>query len=188
MQEIWKEIKLKGLQGEYKVSNIGNVLSLNYNKTGIPRLMTKTKHGRGYLVVGLPVNGKNTQFKVHRLVAEAFIPNPDNLPMINHRNEVKTDNRVENLEWCDAKYNSNYGTRNQRLSKNKNDKAWDSKPVLQFTLDGKFIKEWPSMMELKRNGFHNISYACNGHYNQCYGFKWCFKNPEHIHGKESSCK
>lgn len=106
MIENWKPAT-----GVYEVSDQGNVRN---RKTG--RLLKQVKNKDGYLQVGLREDGKSKSFRVHRLVAFAFIPNPDNLPQVNHKNEDKTDNRVENLEWCDAKYNSNYGTHNKRVS------------------------------------------------------------------------
>ena len=121
MEEIWKDIK--GYEGLYQVSNTGKVKSLEklkWNGRGyqkLPeRIMKGKKCGRGYLQVRLFKDGKSKNYYLHRLVAVAFIPNPDNLPQVNHRNEIKTDNCVDNLEWCDAKYNSNYGTKNQRIA------------------------------------------------------------------------
>ena len=107
--EEWKEIP--GYEGLYEVSNKGNVRNVRRNK-----LLRLSKNNYGYIQVSLYKNGIKTGPKVHRLVAEAFIPNPDNLPMINHKDEDKTNNNVDNLEWCDVKYNNNYGTKNIRRS------------------------------------------------------------------------
>ena len=102
--EIWKDIK--GYEGLYEVSNQGNIRSL---KTGKLR---KPTNNFGYLRINLCKNNVVKFHMVHRLVAEAFIENNDpNLTQVNHKNENKQDNRVENLEWCDAKYNNNYGTK-----------------------------------------------------------------------------
>ena len=101
--EEWKEIP--GYEGLYEVSNKGNVRNVRRNT-----LLRLTKTNYGYIRIDLCKNGIKTSLSVHRLVAETFIPHPDNLPMINHKDEDKTNNRVENLEWCDAKYNINFGT------------------------------------------------------------------------------
>ena len=107
MMEEWK--KIPGYEGLYEVSNMGNVRNVRRNK-----LLRLSKTNNRYIRVSLCKNGIKTGLTVHRLVAEAFIPNPDNLPEVNHKDEDKTNNRVENLEWCDHKYNMNYGTRNIR--------------------------------------------------------------------------
>ena len=104
-EEIWKPIK--EFEGYYEVSNIGRVRSLNYKRTGKEKILKNIEDYKGYLEVGLTKNGKRKQFKVHRLVAEAFIPNPENKPCIDHINTVKSDNRVENLRWVTYKENSN---------------------------------------------------------------------------------
>ena len=104
-EEIWKPIK--EFEGYYEVSNMGRVRSLNYKRTGKKKILKNIEDHKGYLEVGLTKNGKRKQFKVHRLVAEAFIPNPENKPCIDHINTVKNDNRVENLRWVTYKENSN---------------------------------------------------------------------------------
>lgn len=109
MKEIWKDIK--GYEGKYLISNTGKVKSLTYNKLLKPVLQN------GYLYIHLCKNSKDKVYLLHRLVAQHFIPNPDNLPEVNHKDENKVNNDASNLEWCDAKYNSNYGTRNKRKSK-----------------------------------------------------------------------
>ena len=100
----WRPIV--GYEGDYEVSSDGRVRS---RKTGHSREM-KPKHNRftGYDYVILSKGGKSKTFSIHRLVAVAFIPNPSSLPQVNHKNEIKTDNRVTNLEWCTPAYNSNY--------------------------------------------------------------------------------
>lgn len=112
--EIWKDIE--GYESRYQVSTFGNVKSLKFNKKDECRLMTPSKCGTGYLEVHLSLNGKTKHFLVHRLVAKAFIPNPNNYPEINHKDEIKSNNVVENLEWCDSKYNKNFGTFRERNS------------------------------------------------------------------------
>ena len=104
MGEIWKDIE--GYEGLYQVSNLGRVKSLKYNKERILKIANGTD---GYKIVGLTYNSKRKTFKVHRLVAQAFIPNPNEYPQVNHKDEDKGNNKVDNLEWCDNKYNCNYG-------------------------------------------------------------------------------
>lgn len=171
-EEVWKDIL--GYEGHYQVSNKGRVKSL---KQGKERILKQIINKRGYLRICLIKNGKKKIYMVHRLVAKSFLPNPNSLPQINHKDEDKTNNKVENLEWCDQKYNHNYGTINQRISeKMTNGKL--SKPVLQFTKDGKFVKEWKSTMDAKRNlGYASchISSCCTGRYKSAYGFIWKYK-------------
>ena len=174
MIEIFKDIK--DYEGLYQVSNLGQILSLNYRNTGKPGLMNPGKDKKGYLLVNLYKNRKRKSYKIHQLVAEHFIPNPDNLPEINHIDEDKTNNRVDNLEWKSHKDNCNHGTRNERIVKaNTNGKR--SKPVLQLSLSGDLIREWPSTAECGRNGFNqrNIVSCCNGKLKQYKGFRWEYK-------------
>ncbi len=110
-EEVWKDIA--GYEGIYKVSNLGNIKSFRKNKETVLKPYTTSQ---GYKQARLFKDGKSKGFFVHRLVAQAFLPNPESLPCINHKNEVKDDNRLENLEWCSYKYNSNYGTSKQRIS------------------------------------------------------------------------
>lgn len=114
MEEIWKEIV--GLEGLYQVSTYGRVKSLKYGKE---RILKQSKSSRGYLIVCLSIEGKIFNKFVHRLVAITFIPNPENKGDVNHIDEDKTNNRLENLNWMTAKENSNYGTRNERQAKTK---------------------------------------------------------------------
>lgn len=176
--EVFKDIK--GYEGLYQISNYGRVKSLNYNNTGKERILIPGKGRSGYLQVKLCKKGKQKNHLVHRLVAQAFMPNPDNLPEVNHINEVKTDNRVENLEFCDRKYNTNYGTGIQRKAEKQiNGKL--SKTVYQYSLNGVLVAEYPSTNEVERQlGYShgNISKCCNGEYKQVYGYIWKYKAPE----------
>lgn len=175
MEEIWKDIK--GYEGLYQVSNLGNIKSLNYNKTGKEKILKPTKQSCNYLRITLSKNGKGKIFLIHRLVAETFLPNPYNLPQVNHKDENTENNCVENLEFCDRKYNINWGTGVKRSAKNRtNGKC--SKAVLQYDLVENFIKEFPSLKEVQRQlGYHtgSISNCCNGKTNTAYGYKWQYK-------------
>lgn len=106
--EIWKDIK--GYDGLYQISNLGRVKSFgNVNSNNSKeRILKPGIDGVGYLLVILFKDGKAKTFRIHRLVAKTFIPNIENLPQVNHKDEIKTNNCVENLEWCTAKYNINY--------------------------------------------------------------------------------
>lgn len=180
--EIWKDIKY--LEG-YQVSNFGRVRSIGNNKSRKTKIL-KTSDCRGYLQVKLYKDKKGYSFLVHRLVAEAFIPNHYNLSQVNHKDEDKHNNFAGtpennftdgNLEWCDAKYNSNYGTRIKRCSEKKiNGKL--SKEVLQYSKSGCFIKKWPSLKEIERKtGLNHTSIGdcCRGKQKSSHGFVWKFK-------------
>lgn len=176
--EVWKTAVYDGelYEGLYKVSNLGKILSLNYRNTGKAELMNPGTDTDGYLEVNLWKNGKPKRCSVHRLVAQTFIPNPDNLPEVNHIDENKTNNRVSNLEWKNHRDNCNHGTRNERSAKARIN-GIRSKPVLQFTLDGKFVREYPSLSECERNGFSKsaVCRCCRGELKQYKGFLWMYK-------------
>ena len=167
--EEWKPVV--GYEGIYEVSNLGRVKSLNYRCTGKEGILSLIPQGNGYNQVILYKNGKRKPHLVHRLVAQAFIPNPLGLPDVNHKiddYEHRSDNRVENLEWCTAKYNSNYGTRNEKLSKskkgkflgNKNPKARRVKCITTGEIFGSIADA-----ERKYNiNQSNISACCRGKY------------------------
>ena len=187
MREIWRTAIYDGIvyEGLYKVSNLGRILSLNYKNTGKSKLMTPVDDGCGYLKVNLSKNGETKTCKVHRLVAQTFIPNPENLPEVNHIDEDKTNNFVflnedgtvnkekSNLEWKSHRDNCNHGTRNERASKAlTNGKL--SKPVLQLSLSGDLIREWESTQECGRNGFNQgaVAACCRGERKTHKGFRW----------------
>lgn len=113
---------------------------------------------------------------VHRLVAEAFIENSNKLLFVNHKDENKQNNMVDNLEWCNEKYNSNYGTAIQRSSLNRRNDTSRSKKVAQLDLNDNIITIYPSLNEAKRCGYNlgAISACCRGKYNKYKGYKWKF--------------
>lgn len=169
--EIYKEID--GFGGKYLISNYGRVKSL-YDYRGTKERILKQYKGRGgYMFVRLYV-GKNHNKQryvnkdVHRLVASAFIENPQNLPQVNHKDENKQNNTVTNLEWCTEKYNANYGTRNDKLKKQ----------VLQFDISGNFCKRYISVREAAKSvgGYAgNISSCCRHILKTAYGFVWRYE-------------
>jgi len=128
---------------------------------------------QGYMVVSLYKNKKFKQARVHRVVAEAFIENKYNLEFINHKDENKSNNHINNLEWCDMKYNNNYGTRMKKIAASlTNGKR--SKPVVQM-LNGIDIMTFPSTREVERIfGYkhYHISACCNGKEKTSYGYTW----------------
>lgn len=178
MKEIWKEVK--GYEGLYEVSNLGNVRSINRiikNKFYKGKILITKIDKDGYLQLGLSKNGTKKYFRVHRLVAQAFIPNPSNLPQVNHKDEVKDNNNVKNLEWCDNKYNSSYGTKNNRMIETRNKKYLKNreKSIIQLTLSGEFIKEYKSLSDaskINKLSIGNLWKALNGKIRQLSGYIW----------------
>ena len=162
------EFKLIEGYGDYMVSSDGKVWSLKYGKM---KERKPTPDRGGYLRVSLYTNARRAHKRVHRLVAEAFIFNPDNLPEVNHKDEDKTNNCVDNLEWCTAEYNSNYGTRNERVAKTHiNHKAF-SIPVVCLETG----EVYPSAHEASRQtgiNQQNISACLNGKLKSAGGFHW----------------
>lgn len=151
----------------YTISDKGEIVNTNTNKE-LKGYIRKD----GYVVATLSKGSKKYKCYIHRLVAETFIPNPNNLPQVNHIDEDKTNNCVSNLEWITPKDNCNYGTRNERQG------LGHSKPIEQYDLEGNFIKEWDSAAQIERDlGFNhsNISKCCLGRYNVAYNYKWKFK-------------
>ena len=190
--EIWRTPIYKGeIYDNYQVSNLGRLINLNYRRTGKAKLMEPYEKGRKYLQVSLYKNGKEDWIYVHQLIAETFLPNPENKPCINHKiegDEGKKINMVffnedgsinkekSTIEWATYEENNNYGTRNQRIfEKTTNGKL--SKPVLQLSLTGELIREYPSIKEAERNGFNhcNICQCCNGKQKTHKGFRWEYK-------------
>lgn len=174
MEEIWKPFEN---YENYMVSNLGRVKSLNYRRTGMEQLMKPYKGGIYSVVDLFNCNGRKPCL-VHILVAKAFIPNPNNLPEINHKDENGSNNCVDNLEWCTELYNNRYGTRCERAAKARINHPKRSKPVVQYSLDGEVINEFPSASEVERQlGIKQqcISRCCLGERKTCYGFKWRYK-------------
>ena len=174
--EKWKHIE--GYEGLYEVSNYGKVRSLDRIVKGRwgkqnrqKKNLVPVKDKDGYLIITLCKDGKQKTAKIHRLVAQTFIPNINKLPCINHKDENKQNNQINNLEWCTFKYNTNYGTGiKKRIEKT-------SKPVLQYDLNGNFIAKYKSVSEAHRKT--NISHiydCCNKRLKTCGGYIWRYEN------------
>lgn len=166
--EVWKPI----LNYEnYLISNYGRIKSLPKKTHTKEEVILKTRIGKcGYEIITFSgANHLTKTFKIHRLVATAFIPNPNNLPCVNHKDENKLNNNVDNLEWCDYKYNNNYGSARERAVLKK------SKNIIQKDLNGNIIKEWLNAMEIKRAlNFDNstIHKCCKGKIKKYKNYIW----------------
>ena len=179
--EEWRDIK--GFEGLYQISNKGRVKSAErikwsgnvYYKAPERILKACKRNSNEYLFVNLYKDGKRKPYLIHRLVAEAFLPNLDNLPQVNHKDENKENNCVENLEWCDIKYNCNYGTRNKRLSEKRRNHPSMSRPVMSINKESGLIMEYESIMEAERvTGVNhgNIANCCRGRCKSVGGYFW----------------
>lgn len=178
MEEVWKDIK--GYEGIYMVSNKGRIKSLER------KIETRNRWGKmerrfpgkiikpsickrtGYYNVVLNNSDGGKTFKVHRLVAIAFVENKNNLPQVNHKDENKINNCVENLEWCTAKYNSNYGTKTKRAAKAQSKKVAKMK-------NGGIIEIYDSLHDVTRKtgiSFKNVCSVCNGLRKTAGGYEW----------------
>jgi hypothetical protein len=180
MQEEWRDII--GYEGYYQVSNFGNIKSLErIVKHSIGELATrkpmkkKFKRDRGgYDRVGLYKNGKEISFSVHRIVAQAFIPNFKNKPEVNHINEIKTDNRVENLEWCTRVENVNHGTKIKRFIASK------SIPVIGVNIYSGIAIYYKSIKDTNKDSFinQNVWACCNGRKKTHKNYFWIYDKKE----------
>lgn len=178
IKEIWKDVE--GYEGLYQISNYGNLRSL-VDKYGKKRVLLRKcqKTAKGYLHTRLYKNHKGKTLRIHILVAKAFIPNPHNYPMVNHKDEDKTNNCVWNLEWCDNSYNSNYGTLPERKSIINTNHPSKSKQVAMFDNNWNLLRVFPSCSEAQRQTGINqslISKVCRapiGHFS-AGGNNWRF--------------
>lgn len=166
MIEIWKPIK--GYEGKYEVSNLGRVRSISHSNK-----ILKPDKPKGYSRVTLFNKGVRYRKTIHILVAETFIPNPNNYPVVNHIDENRENNAVTNLEWCTQKDNCNHGKRNRTISRKV------SKPVMQLSKSGEFLKVWKSMTEASEKlgiALSEISVCTRECHKSAGGFKWRYAN------------
>ena len=167
MKEIWKNIDPDGI---YKVSNLGRVKTTIRQGCSV-EFLKPCVNKKGYLQVDMRYGGKRHIARVHRLVALAFIPNPDNLPEINHKDENKKNNRIDNLEWCTHLYNIRYGTGSAR---GKESLKYD---INQYDFSGKLIRQWRGMNVLARTlGIEStcVLRSCKGETRTYNGYIWCY--------------
>lgn len=165
--ELWKSVN--NYNGIYEVSNLGNIRNAHTGR------ILKTSHSvGGYEQVVLCKNGKTTTHYVHRLVATAFIDNPNNLPCVNHKDENTGNNVLENLEWISYKDNANYGTKNERISNARKDVY--TRPVMAIDKDGKFAiyASLKSASVETGVGKQNIYNCLKGYYKNAGGLRWLY--------------
>lgn len=193
MREIWKDIE--GYEGAYQVSNLGNVRSINQVGEGIVRKLRLKQTRDGYRSVHLYISGEQKSCYVHRLVAKAFLPNPGELPIVNHKDENRGNNNASNLEWCDYSHNMrhsmNLHPEEQEKRKLLREKVFDGcvirkgpykrkMPVIQRSVEtGEIVAMWSSLYEAAvENKWHGslIKRCCDGERKTAYGFKWQYAN------------
>ena len=157
---------IKNYEGLYQVTENGDVWSVRRN-----RFLKPYKNQLGYLRVVLSKKGKVKKYSVHRLVAEAFIDNPNNYPCVNHKDENKLNNNVDNLEWCTIRYNNCYNDGQIKRARFKR------KKVYQYDLNGNLIKEWISVNDAGRNGYKqgHVAACCRGERKTHKGFIWSYE-------------
>lgn len=154
----------------YYVSNLGNVLTLNYNHTGKERILKPKINRDGYFTVQLWNGNGVKEFSIHRLVANAFILNPDNLPCVNHKDENHKNNKVDNLEWCSVDYNIHYGTGILRRSQSRKRK------IGRYDLNGRLLQVYDGAVDAVKEGYRDSAISCclHGKYHTHHGYRWKF--------------
>lgn len=182
MKEYWKEIK--DYENLYQISNLGNVRSLRYKNNN--KLMKLSINNSGYVQISLHYKGKRKPVLVHRLVAEAFIENKENKPLVNHKDGNKQNNNVDNLEWCTSQENIIHAIKTglSRVSNKQRENCrrlgrLSRKSVDQYDIYGNFIKTWSSILEasqhFKTNDSH-IGECCRGKLQTAGGYIWKYHN------------
>lgn len=168
MKEIWKPIV--GYEGLYEVSNLGNVKSLNWKNTKEEKCLYLKKHNKGYLQVELVKNKNKKMVLVHRIVAETFLENLSNKPQINHKDYNRSNNNVENLEWCTNSENMKHSALRKKSKPIKRNEK-----IIQYDFNGNIIKTWENCIAIKSKYKYNqtsIFECCEGKRKTAYGFIW----------------
>lgn len=191
-EEFIESIKLDGeewrtttVSDRYAVSNYGRVLSYAISYPSSKRVFSKGPNlvkprinKLGYYRVSIySGNHVSKSYLVHRLVAMAFIPNPNNLPYINHKDENPGNNRTDNLEWCTQKYNCNYGAHNCNLSNSKRNRPYQIKRVVKLSLSGEYIDQYSTIKDAANSVGVSplfVGKCCHNQHKTCRGFKWMF--------------
>jgi hypothetical protein len=181
MNEIWKDVP--GYEGLYEISNFGNVMSLNYRGHGYRKQLTPKCNNAGRLWVELCKNGERKPWLIHRLVGMVFIPNPNEYPQINHKDENPKNNVVSNLEWCTREYNIQYyrdrHPERPPFRPSRNYRVRSNIPVIQLTKDGTVVRRWDNSCQVKKTmGWSDWSVAecCRGNRKTAYGFIWKYEH------------
>lgn len=187
-KEIWKDVR--NFEGYYEVSNLGGLRRKSRyitDKNGVTRfwkgkVLKLHENIDGYYRCILSKEGKVTHDSIHRLVAESFIDNPNNYPVINHKDEDPSNNCVENLEWCTIEYNNAYGTRIKRMKNNKQFQqrhAENRMPVLKFSLQGELLEKFKSLKEAYKSSEEysksGVHHCCTGRLNTYKGYFWIYE-------------
>lgn len=186
--EVWKPVTEEGFEDFYEVSNFGRIRSvdriveskrgpLNYKG----RIISTPLNDDGYPAFNFCYAGKKKAARVHQVVAKAFIPNPNDLPEVNHKDENKENNHVTNLEWCTREYNMNYGTGLERMKRHPNQlkrQKESRSPIVGIKIDDKSLIKFESISEADRNGFkrRNLWSALNGNDASHKGYVWCYED------------
>lgn len=181
--EVWKDVP--NYEGIYKASNFGRIKMVKRTLTdSLGKKINKKEHilkprtGNRYYMIALYKNGKREDLLLHRVIAQTFIPNPENKPFVNHKDENCFNNCSDNLMWCTQKENMNWGTINERMSKNSKSK----RKVNQYDMDGNFIKQWDCMTDFyKSKGLKlktGIIECCKGRRQSHMGYKWKYADED----------
>lgn len=181
--EVWKDVP--NYEGIYKASNFGRIKMVKRTlidslgkKTNKKEHILKPRTGNRYYMIALYKNGKREDLLLHRVIAQTFIPNPENKPFVNHKDENCFNNCSDNLMWCTHKENMNWGTRNKRISKHSKSK----RKVNQYDMDDNYIKTWDCMTDFfksKNMPFKTgIIECCKGNRKSSMGYKWKYADEE----------